>query len=109
MKSLNILPVNTAEELDIVRHENQGLRKAIVHEKKKRTCGKAMNSYDSTENEGQAVFFSPAKVARLRQRVVDEAQAERQRKQTASNKKLQGAIAREEKLRETEEKKLRRL
>jgi flagellar motility protein MotE (MotC chaperone) len=65
-----------------------------------------MNLYDPAENEGQALFFSLTKVARVRQRVADEAKAERQRKQTASDKKLQAAIARDEKLREIKEKKI---
>jgi len=39
-----------------------------------------MNLYDPGENEGQALFFSPAKVARVRQRNADAEQAERQRK-----------------------------
>jgi hypothetical protein len=97
-----------ATELEIVRHENQGLRKAILHEKKKRKRGKAMNLYDPEENEGQALFFSPAKIARVRQRVADEEEAERQRKQNISDKKLQAAIARDEKAREAQEKKIAR-
>ena len=67
-----------------------------------------MNLYDPEENEGQALFFSPAKIARVRQRVADEEQAERQRKQTASDKKLQAAIVRDEKAREAQEKKIAR-
>ncbi len=97
-----------ATELDIVRHENQGLRRAVLHEKKKRKRGKAMNLYDPEENEGQALFFSPAKIARVRQRAADEEQAGRQRKQTASDKKLQAAIARDEKAREAEGRKIAR-
>jgi hypothetical protein len=69
-----------AAELEIAQHEIQGLRKAIIHEKKKRKRGKAMNLYDPDENEGQALFFNPAKVARVRQRNADAEQAERQRK-----------------------------
>jgi DDE superfamily endonuclease len=98
-----------ATELEIVRHENNGLRKAIIHEKKKRKRGKAMNLYDPDENEGQALFFSPAKVARVRQRNADLEEAERQRKQNLSDKKLQAAIARAEKAREAQEKKNERL
>ena len=98
-----------ATELEIVRHENNGLRKAIIHEKKKRKRGKAMNLYDPDEKEGQALFFSPAKVARVRQRNADLEEAERQRKQNLSDKKLQAAIARAEKVREAEEKKNQRL
>jgi hypothetical protein len=97
-----------AAELEIVRHENQGLRKAVFHEKKKRKRGKAMNLYDPEENEGQALFFSPAKVARVRQRIAEEEQAQHQRKQTASNKKLQVVITRDEKAREAEERKITR-
>jgi hypothetical protein len=98
-----------AVELEIVQHENRGLRQAIIHEKKKRKRGKAMNLYDPDENEGQALFFSSAKIARVRQRNADAEQAEHQRKQNASDKKLQLAIARAEKAREAEEKKNRRV
>jgi hypothetical protein len=68
-----------------------------------------MNLYDPDEKEGQALFFSPAKVARVRQRNADLEEAERQRKQNLSDKKLQAAIARAEKAREAEEKKNQRL
>jgi hypothetical protein len=98
-----------ATELEIVRHENNGLRKAIIHEKKKRKRGKAMNLYDPDEKEGQALFFSPAKVARVRQRHADAEETERQRKQNLGDKKLQAAVARAEKAREAEEKKNQRL
>jgi hypothetical protein len=97
-----------ATELDIVRHENEGLRKAVLHEKKKRKRGKAMNLFDPGEQEGQGLFFSPEKIARVRQRNADEAQAEQQRKQSQSDKKLQAAITRDEKAREAEEKKIAR-
>jgi hypothetical protein len=39
-------------ELEIVRYKNQGLRRAVIYEKKKRKRGKAMNLYDPDENEG---------------------------------------------------------
>ena len=55
-----------ATELDIVRYKNNGLRKAIIHKKKKRKRGKAINLYDPGEKEEQVLFFSPAKVARVR-------------------------------------------
>jgi hypothetical protein len=67
-----------------------------------------MNLYNPGENEGQALFFSPAKVARVRQRNADAEQAERQRKQDAGDKKLQLAVERAEKAREAEEKRNRR-
>ena len=65
-----------AIELNLIRYENQGLRKAVLYKKKKRKYEKAMNLYDPEKNEFQVLFFSPAKIGRARQRVVDEAQAE---------------------------------
>jgi hypothetical protein len=59
-----------------------------------------MYLYDPEEREGQALFFSPEKIARMRDRVTDNEQAEEQRKQLASDKKLQRAIGRDEKARE---------
>jgi hypothetical protein len=94
-----------ATDNDLLRHENRGLRNAIIHEKKKRKRGKAMHFLDEGEIEGQALFFSPAKVARVRQRLRDADEAERQRKQTADDIKLQRAIGRAEKAREAEQKK----
>jgi hypothetical protein len=83
-------------------------RKTVFHEKKKRKGNKAINLYNPTENKGQALFFSPAKITRVRQRVTDEAQTERQRKQTASDEKLQAAIIRNKKTYKAEEKKIAR-
>jgi hypothetical protein len=97
-----------AAQLEIARHENQGLRKTIIHEKKKRKRGKAMNLYDPEEKEGQALFFSPAKIARVRARDAEQKQAEQQRQQIRSDKKLQNAIARDEKARQAEEKRIAR-
>lgn len=91
-----------ATELEIVRHENEGLRKAIIHEKKKRKRGKAMILFKPGEDGAQSLFFSPAKVARVRQRNADMEQTERQRQQNISDKRLQRAITREEKAREAE-------
>jgi hypothetical protein len=41
-----------AADRDIVRHEVTGLRKAVIHEKKKRKRGKVMYLYDEGETEG---------------------------------------------------------
>jgi hypothetical protein len=40
----------------------------VVHEKKKRKRGKVMHLYDEGETEGQGRFFSPMKIARIRER-----------------------------------------
>jgi hypothetical protein len=67
-----------------------------------------MHLYDPEEKEGQALFFSPVKIGRIRERNTENEQAEEQRKQIASDKKLQKAIARDEKAREAEEKRIAR-
>jgi hypothetical protein len=64
--------------------------------------------YDRDEDGGQTRFFSPAKVARIRQRNADAEQAEPQRKQDSSDKKLQQAIEKEDKEREAKAKKMER-
>jgi hypothetical protein len=97
-----------AAKLEIVLHENQGLKKTVVHEKKKRKRGKAMNLYNPGEKEGGVLFFSPAKIARVHARDADEKQAQEQRKQIAREKKRQRAITRDEKARETEERRVAR-
>ena len=77
-----------ATKLNIVCYKNNSLQKAIIHKKKKRKHRKAINLYNPGEKEGQILFFSPAKVARVRQRNADLEQAERQHKQNLSDKKL---------------------
>ena len=93
---------------DLVRHENIGLRKAILYKKQRRKRGKAMNLYDDDEKEGQGRFFSPAKVARARERTAAAADAQLQHQLAVRDKKLQMATLRAEKARETEERKQQR-
>ena len=93
---------------DLVRHENIGLRKAVLYEKQRRKRGKAMNLYDDDEKEGQGRFFSPAKVARARERTAAAADAQLQHQLVVRDKKLQMATLRAEKAREAEERKQQR-
>ena len=65
-----------AANLDIAQHKIIGLRKAVIHEKKKRKRGKVMHLYDEGETEGQGRFFSPAKVGRIRERIAAEKDAQ---------------------------------
>ena len=65
-----------AVENKVLRKENEGLRGAIFEEKRKRKRGKTFNFYEEGEQEGQALFFSPAKVARARERVAAQEEAE---------------------------------
>jgi hypothetical protein len=97
-----------AADRDIIQHENVGLRKAVIHEKKKRKRGKAMHLYDEGETEGQGRFFSPAKVARIRERTAIAEDTQRQHQLTVQDRKLQIAISKAEKARETEERKQQR-
>jgi hypothetical protein len=52
----------------ILRIENEDLRGAIFEKKRKKKRGKALNFYEKGEQVGQALFFSPAKVTRARER-----------------------------------------
>ena len=97
-----------AADRDILQHENFGLRKAIIHEKKKRKRGKAMHLYDAGETAGQGRFFSPTKIARARQRIADAQAEDAQRKQVAEDVRTQKAIERSEKRREIDERKEQR-
>ena len=64
-----------------------------------------MHLYDEGETEGQGRFFSPAKIARVRERMTVAEDAQQQHQLTVRDKKLQAAISRAEKAREAEERK----
>jgi hypothetical protein len=95
-------------ENKIFRKEIEDLRETIFEEKCKRKREKALNFYKEDEMEDQALFFSPAKVARARERAAALEKAESQRKRTAADRKMQQAIAPEEKAREAAKKKARK-
>jgi hypothetical protein len=97
-----------AAENKILRIENEGLRGAIFEKKRKKKRGKSLNFYKESEQEDQTLFFSPAKIARARERAAALEEAELQQKRTTADKKLQQTIAREEKAREAVEKKARK-
>ena len=67
-----------------------------------------MHLFDEGETEGQGRFFSPAKIARIRERTVAAEAAQLQHQLTVRDKKLQRAISKAEKARETEERKSQR-
>jgi hypothetical protein len=97
-----------AAENKILRREVKDLRKTIFEEKRKRKRGKALNFYEEDKMEDQALFFSPAKIARARDRAALLEEAESQQKLTAADRKMQQTIAREEKVREAAERKARK-
>jgi hypothetical protein len=96
-----------AAENKIFRKEIEDLREAIFEEKRKRKREKVLNFYKEGEMEDQALFFSSAKVARARERAAALEKTESQRKRTAADRKMQQAIAPEEKAREAAKKKAR--
>jgi hypothetical protein len=97
-----------AAENKIFRRKIEGLREAIFEKKRKKKRGKVLNFYKKDEMENQTLFFSPAKIARARKRAAALKEAESQQKRTAADKKMQQAIAREEKAREITERKARK-
>ena len=85
-----------AIEKEILEHENQGLRVALIGEKKRRKRGKAMELFAKDEP-GQAMFFSPGKIAAIRDRQQElEAQKEAERVAKEEEKRRR-AIEKEEK------------
>ena len=67
-----------------------------------------MHLFDEDETEGQARFFSPAKITRIRERTAAAEDTQRQHQLAAQDRKLQIAISRAEKAREIEERKQQR-
>jgi hypothetical protein len=63
----------------ILRIKNEDLRDAIFEKKRKRKRGKVLNFYKKGEQASQALFFSPAKVTRARERAAALEEAEFQR------------------------------
>jgi hypothetical protein len=93
---------------EILEHENKGLRAALIEGKKKRKRGKKMGLFDK-EPPGEAQFFSPAKVAAVRERAKEiEAQNESE-KAFKEERRLQQALAREKKAYEVQKRKEERI
>jgi hypothetical protein len=97
----------TAEN-KILRKEIKDLRNIIFEEKCKRKREKVLNFYEKDEIKDQILFFNFAKIARARERSAALEKAEFQQKRTAADKRMQQAIAREKKARETIERKARK-
>jgi hypothetical protein len=72
-----------AAENKLLRKENEGLRDTLFEEKRKRKREKALNFYEKGEKQGQALFFSPAKIVRARERAAALEETELQQKRTA--------------------------
>jgi hypothetical protein len=77
----------------LAEHENVGLKEALINEKKRRKRGKALPLEAEEEYHGGAVFWSPRKVEkardRLRQQELEEEQQRLQKAEIACNRKAQ--------------------
>lgn len=86
---------------EILEHENKGLRKALIEEKRRRKKGKKMGLFDNDEP-GQAQFFSPTKIATVRERAQEIEEQNQREKALAEENKRQRALAREQKAAEAQ-------
>ncbi|KAK7177577.1 hypothetical protein PSPO01_16368 [Paraphaeosphaeria sporulosa] len=66
--------------VQLLHHENAGLREALASKKKHKKKGKALNLQQRQEYHGGAVFWSPSKIreARVRQSVKEQEEKERE-------------------------------
>ncbi|EKG09045.1 pogo transposable element, putative, partial [Macrophomina phaseolina MS6] len=88
---------------EILEHENQGLRAALVGEKNKRKKGKPIGLFDK-ERPGEAQFFSPAKVSAVRARAQELEDQKQREKAEAEERRQSKAVERERKAQEAQEK-----
>ncbi|KAI8411186.1 hypothetical protein FOFC_07780 [Fusarium oxysporum] len=86
-------------EVELLRHENQGLRETIIREKQRRQRGKALKDYIFDRvDPNSAQVFSPQKIAQARQKKVEmEAQKEEEVLQKRTEKTLRQKRVEEQK------------
>ncbi|KAK2923291.1 hypothetical protein FoTM2_016813 [Fusarium oxysporum f. sp. vasinfectum] len=96
-------------EVELLRHENQGLRETIIREKQRRQRGKALKDYIFDRvDPNSAQVFSPQKIAQARQKKVEmEAQKEEEALQKRTEKALRQKRVEEQKQRVLERKRQR--
>ncbi|KAL9561304.1 hypothetical protein ACKAV7_014659 [Fusarium commune] len=86
-------------EVELLKHENQGLRETIIREKQRRQRGKALKDYIFDRvDPNSAQVFSPQKIAQARQKKVEmEAQKEEEVLQKRTEKVLRQKRVEEQK------------
>ncbi|KAI8395973.1 hypothetical protein FOFC_21503 [Fusarium oxysporum] len=96
-------------EVELLRHENQGLRETIIREKQRRQRGKALKDYIFDRvDPNSAQVFSPQKIAQARQKKVEmEAQKEEEALQKRTEKALRQKRVEEQKQQVLERKRQR--
>jgi hypothetical protein len=93
-----------AFEKDVLEHDNMRLRQAAAWEKARRKKGKPMGLFEP-DCPGQAQFFSPSKIAAVRERLKDKEEENERQRQEKEDRQLQKAIDREARAQEAQEKK----
>ncbi|KAK2926503.1 hypothetical protein FoTM2_013371 [Fusarium oxysporum f. sp. vasinfectum] len=96
-------------EVELLRHENQGLRETNIREKQRRQRGKALKDYIFDRvDPNSAQVFSPQKIAQARQKKVEmEAQKEEEALQKRTEKALRQKRVEEQKQQVLERKRQR--
>ena len=88
-----------ATRAELLEHENTGLRQALIDEKGRRKRGKAMG-LNGRDEAGQAIFYSPAKIAAVRAEHEELRAQKEQEKREKEAKKQEQALAKERKKQE---------
>jgi hypothetical protein len=91
-----------AIENEVLQHDNMRMKQAAIWEKTRRKRGKPMGLFEP-DRPGEAQFFSPSKIATVRERLKDKEEENEQQRREKEERQQQRAIAREEKARETQE------
>jgi hypothetical protein len=91
---------------ELLHHENNGLRDALTAKKQRKNAGKPLDLQRKGKYHGGAIFWSPSKFERAREREVEKQHQEEQERLAKLNKKELQAAA---KLLQEQEKEERRV
>ena len=93
---------------NLLQHENERLREALINEKKRRQRGKPLLLEAPTQYDGGAIFWSPSKVQDARDRQVQKEEAEKALQLQKDEKRRRKEEQKAEKTRMLEERKCMR-
>ncbi|KAF1807823.1 hypothetical protein P152DRAFT_378669, partial [Eremomyces bilateralis CBS 781.70] len=109
-KKLYSAVAQLSTDMVLLRAENQGLRQAIVNEKKKRTRARPVFDDLRAENDGiKAQFFSPSKIQRARDLQIQKEQEKSDLQAQKQEERLERTRRKEEKERLLMERRIQRL
>jgi hypothetical protein len=92
----------------LLKAENEGLRRGLTDEKKRRKRGKPLFYELASDEETKAIFFSPSKVQRARELYEAKEEEAKQAKLQKQERKIQKEIEREDKARLVKQRKIER-